>query len=173
MGTGFSKKKKEAKQMQQQFSKMQEKMMTMEATGSAGNGLVTITLTGEGDLKAIKINPECVDKEDIEGLELLIKAAFTDAQKKLKEQSSSEMPGIPPRTFWIEKLQEKPIICVKKICRFLCKGFSDWTFRSFHFRNLTLSYSLALSPSVTESNLLLCEIPLNELPILTDHQKHL
>jgi nucleoid-associated protein EbfC len=93
MGTGFSKKKKEARMMQQQFSQMQEKMNSIEAIGSAGNGLVTVTLTGEGELKAIKIKPECVDPEDVEGLELLIKAAYADASKSLKEQTPS-MPSL-------------------------------------------------------------------------------
>ena len=93
MGTGFSKKKKEAKLMQQQFSKIQSEMQNAEATGTAGNGLVTLTLTGNGALKQIKIKPECVDPEDIDGLEALIKAAHEDAQKKL--QSQTTMPDIP------------------------------------------------------------------------------
>lgn len=89
MGTGFSRKKKEAKMMQNQFSQIQEKMSHLEIKGSAGNGLVTITLTGEGEMKAIKIKPDCVDPEDVEGLEVLIKAAYHDAQKNLKEQTPS------------------------------------------------------------------------------------
>ena len=84
MGSGFARKKKEAKLMQQQFSQIQEQMMNMEVSGSAGGGLVTITLSGDGEMKSIKIKPDCVDKDDIEGLELLVKTAYTDAQKKLK-----------------------------------------------------------------------------------------
>lgn len=87
MGSGFSRKKKEAKLMQQQFSQLQEQMSQLEVKGTAGNGLVTVTLTGDGEMKTVKINPECVDKEDIEGLELLIKAAYQDAQKNLKSQT--------------------------------------------------------------------------------------
>lgn len=94
MGTGFSRKKKEAKLMQQQFSQIQDKMGSVEVTGAAGNGLVTITLMGNGEMKSIKIKPECVDKEDLEGLEILIKAAHSDAQKKLKENSPQGMEGL-------------------------------------------------------------------------------
>jgi hypothetical protein len=94
MGTGFSKKKKQAKMLQEQFSKMQTQMKETEVIGTAGNGLVSITLTGENELKQIKIKPECVDKEDIEGLEDLIKAAYKDASAKLKNQSP-QMPSIP------------------------------------------------------------------------------
>jgi nucleoid-associated protein EbfC len=94
MGTGFSRKKKEAKLMQQQFSQIQDKMSSVEVTGVAGNGLVIVTLTGNGEMKSIKIKPECVDKEDLEGLEILIKAAHADAQKKLKENSPQGMEGL-------------------------------------------------------------------------------
>lgn len=94
MGTGFSKKKKQARMLQEQFSKMQTELQNTEATGSAGNGLVTLVLTGENELKQIKIKPECVDPEDVEGLEDLIKAAYQDALNKLKSQSPS-IPGMP------------------------------------------------------------------------------
>ena len=94
MGSGFSRKKKEAKLMQQQFSQLQTQVTNMEVTGTAGGGLVTLTLKGDGSMKAIKINPECVDKEDVEGLELLIKAAYADAQQKINEQTPSGMPNI-------------------------------------------------------------------------------
>ncbi len=96
MGSGFARKKKEAKLMQQQFSQLQSQMSTMEVSGTAGGGLVTITLTGEGEMKSIKIKPDCVDKEDIDGLELLIKSAYGDAQKKLKENAP---PGLPQGLF--------------------------------------------------------------------------
>ena len=97
MGTGFSKKKKEAKLLQEQFAKMQTQMKEAEGVGSAGNGLVTITLDGDHQIKSIKIKPECVDPEDIEGLEDLIKAAFKDASEKLKSQTPSlpKLPGMP------------------------------------------------------------------------------
>lgn len=95
MGTGFSKKKKEAKLMQQQFQMLQGKLQNLEVTGTASQGLVTITLTGDGDMKQVKINPDCVDPEDVEGLELLIKTAYQDAQAKLKSQTPS-LPGMPP-----------------------------------------------------------------------------
>lgn len=96
MGTGFAKKKKEARAMQEQFTQMQGKMQEMEAIGTAGNGLVTLTLTGDHELKQIKIKPDCVDPEDIEGLEDLIKAAYKEASDKLKADSMSQMAGKMP-----------------------------------------------------------------------------
>ena len=96
MGSGFSKKKKQAKMLQEQFSKLQDQMQQTEVTGTAGNGLVTVTLNGDHEIKSLKIKPECVDAEDIEGLEDLIKSAFKDAAAKLKSQSMQGMPsGMP------------------------------------------------------------------------------
>ncbi|MBA3239590.1 MAG: YbaB/EbfC family nucleoid-associated protein [Parachlamydiaceae bacterium] len=102
MGSGFLKKKKQAREMQNQIMEMQSKMQNAEATGSAGNGLVTITLSTT-EIKMLKIKPECVDKDDIEGLEDLIKAAYKDAAAKLEAQQPSLPPGLaqglPPGLF--------------------------------------------------------------------------
>lgn len=94
MGSGFLKKKKQAKMFQQQLSQMQDslsdKLEQMEVTGSAGNGLVTVTLSGTHEVKKLHIKPECVDPEDVEGLETLIKAAFNDAAEQLKKMNESD-----------------------------------------------------------------------------------
>ena len=51
MGSGFSKLKKQAKQFESQYAKIQEEMRALEMTGTAGNGLVTLVLNGEHELK--------------------------------------------------------------------------------------------------------------------------
>lgn len=99
MGSGYAKKKKEARLLQQKFEKMQEQLKDVETTGSAGGGLVTITLNGEQEMKSIKIKPECVDPEDVEGLEDLIRAAYNDASQKLQRESVSGMPSDLPFGF--------------------------------------------------------------------------
>ncbi len=96
MGTGFSKKKKQAKILQEQLSQIQTQMNQVEVIGTAGNGLVTVTLNGENELKQIAIKPDCVDPEDVEGLQDLIKAAYGDALKKLKDKQSQNVPKMPP-----------------------------------------------------------------------------
>lgn len=95
MGTGFSKRKKEAKALQDQLSKLKSQMDTQEVSGTAGNGLVNITLTGDYTIKQLKIKPECVDPEDVEGLQDLIKAAYHDAKSKLDSNSMKGFSGIP------------------------------------------------------------------------------
>jgi DNA-binding YbaB/EbfC family protein len=91
MGSGFSKMKKQAKQFEAQYEKMREDLKQQEVTGTAGGGLVTVILTGDHALKKIDIKPACVDPNDVEGLQDLIKAAFDDANQKL-EQASGESP---------------------------------------------------------------------------------
>lgn len=81
MGSGFSKMKKQMRMMQDQMSQMKESLQNTLIQGTAGNGLVAVTINGEKDLKKISINPEC--SSDLEGLQDLILAAFEDASRKL------------------------------------------------------------------------------------------
>lgn len=93
MGTGFAKKKKQAKQLQEQMAKMQEDLQKMVVTGRAPNDLVTVTLNGEHEVQNVKIKRECVDPDDIDGLEALVRTAYNDAARQLKEAGGGG--GIP------------------------------------------------------------------------------
>lgn len=72
--------------MQAQMDQIRETLKHTEATGSAGNGLVSITLDGEKNMKKIAIKPECVTSDDVEGLQDLILAAFEDAKRKIDSE---------------------------------------------------------------------------------------
>jgi DNA-binding YbaB/EbfC family protein len=87
MGSGFSKMKKQARLLQQQYEQMQEEIKSISVTGSAGTGLVEVSMNGDKEVLNIKIKPDCVDKDDLEGLQDLILAACKDAYEKVKEQS--------------------------------------------------------------------------------------
>jgi nucleoid-associated protein EbfC len=89
MGSGFSKMKKQARMMQDQFGQIRENLKNTVSTGSAGNGLVSVTIDGEKALKTISIKPECVNPDDVEGLQDLIIAAFADAAQKLEKSQPS------------------------------------------------------------------------------------
>lgn len=95
MGSGFSKKKKQAKLMQNQLMQMQEQMKEITVTGTSGNGLIEIVINGDSEVLSVKIKPECVDPEDVEGLEDLIKSAMNNAQEKLKKDSNMNLKGLP------------------------------------------------------------------------------
>ena len=96
MGSGFSKMKKQARLMQEQLSQAKSKMETTLVEGSAGNGLVVVTLDGSKELKKIRIKPEC--GSDMEGLQDLILAAFEEAASKLQNQAP--IPGMPLGMPW-------------------------------------------------------------------------
>lgn len=82
--------------MQEQFSHMRDQLSSKIAEGSAGNGLVTVTLNGEKTLKKITIRPECVNPNDIEGLQDLIIAAFENAAQKLDAEEKTMNGGQLP-----------------------------------------------------------------------------
>lgn len=74
-----------AKEMQAKFQAMQEEMLLIEATGQSGGGLVTVTLSGRGDLKSIRIDPSLAKPEEVEILEDLLIAAHNDAKAKVDQ----------------------------------------------------------------------------------------
>lgn len=84
---------KQAKALQDQMAKAQEELSETELTGSAGGGLVTVTVTGKKQPVAVTIKPEAVDLDDLEMLEDLIVAALSDALGQADELEKQLMPG--------------------------------------------------------------------------------
>ena len=85
---------KQAKQMQAQMMKIQEKLADEKVDATVGGGMVTATFTGQGDIVAIKIDPEVINQEDKEMLEDLIVSAVNEGLKKSRELMSEKMGGI-------------------------------------------------------------------------------
>jgi DNA-binding YbaB/EbfC family protein len=81
----------QAQQLQQQLTSAQEELAEAEVSGSAGGGLVSATVSGSGELKALTIDPKAVDPEDTETLADLIVAAVRDANNKAGELASEKM----------------------------------------------------------------------------------
>ncbi len=78
-------------QMQKKMVQAQEELGNTNVEGSAGGGVVTVTMNGHREVQAIKISPEVVDPEDIEMLQDMVMAAITDASKKAEELSAAKM----------------------------------------------------------------------------------
>jgi DNA-binding YbaB/EbfC family protein len=76
---------REIQKMQQRLVKMQEDLEKSKFTGTAGGGAVTITMTGKFEITDVKIDPEAFSAEDIEELEVMVKAAAKDAFDKATE----------------------------------------------------------------------------------------
>ena len=94
MSAQLQKMMKQAQKMQSQLMKAQEELGKTEVEGTAGGSMVKVTLTGSGDLVAVKLAKEVVDPDDVEMLEDLILAAYQNAQEKVKEISGKAMGGI-------------------------------------------------------------------------------
>lgn len=89
MGSGYAKAKKQAKLMEQQLKTMRNELQNKKVTGTSSANLVTVVLNGGKELLEIKIQPECLDPNDPEGLQDLIKAACEDAYQQLSSEQSS------------------------------------------------------------------------------------
>ena len=81
---------KQAQKMQAQMAKIQEDLAGEQVEGSAGGGMVTVTANGQGDVVAVRIEPE-VAGDDVEMLEDLVLAAVNDALRKSKELANNRM----------------------------------------------------------------------------------
>jgi DNA-binding YbaB/EbfC family protein len=88
-----------AKEMQAKFEAMQQEVASIEATGQAGGGMVSVTLSGKMEMKALKIDPSLFKEDEVEILEDLILAAHNDAKVKveavLQEKTRAMTAGLP------------------------------------------------------------------------------
>jgi DNA-binding YbaB/EbfC family protein len=84
---------KQAQAMQKKMADAQEKVASSEFSGTSGGGMVSITISGKGEVRKIKIDPSLANKEEIEILEDLIIAAFGDAKKKADSSTEDVFSG--------------------------------------------------------------------------------
>jgi nucleoid-associated protein EbfC len=85
---------KQAQQMQVEMAKAQEQLKEETVEASAGGGMVTVTMTGDMQLREIKISPEAVDPEDVELLQDMVTAAVNEALRSAQELAEKKMGGI-------------------------------------------------------------------------------
>jgi hypothetical protein len=93
---------KQVQDMQARMQKLQEELGGIEIEGKAGAGLVTIVMSGKGEIKRVKIDPSLLKPDEVEILEDLIVAASADAKSKVEarmQEKMSEVTGglpLPP-----------------------------------------------------------------------------
>ena len=92
-GGGFdiSQLMQQAQQMQQKLVEAQEELANTEVTGTAGGGMVTATVNGGGELRALEIDPKVVDPDDVETLADLVIAAVRDASHNAQQLAAEKM----------------------------------------------------------------------------------
>src|SRR3990167_4546649 len=93
---------KEAQELQSRMAAMQEKLATVQITGSARGGTGRVTLDGKGEAKKVTIDPSLMAPGEEAVVEDLVRAALNDAKGKLEavvREKMSELTGglsLPP-----------------------------------------------------------------------------
>ena len=82
---------KQASQMQQKIADMQAELDAAIIEGSAGAGMVRISMNGKSELKSVRIDPKIVDPADVEMLQDLFMAAHADALRKAETVKADAM----------------------------------------------------------------------------------
>ncbi len=81
---------KQAQKMQQQAQQAQQELEESEFVVSSGGGMVEVVISGKKEIKSLKINPEIVDKEDVEMLEDMLLAALSAAVAEVNKATEEK-----------------------------------------------------------------------------------
>ncbi|WP_285447179.1 YbaB/EbfC family nucleoid-associated protein [Xanthomonas sp. LMC-A-07] len=79
----------QAQKMQENLQRAQEELAKLEVTGTAGGGMVSVTLTGSKECRKVRIDPSILSDQEM--AEDLIAAAFNDASNKIDAESKDRM----------------------------------------------------------------------------------
>ena len=85
---------RQAQKMQDDIAEVQAKLDETEFTASAGGGMIELVMTGGKVLKSVKLNPDCIDKDNPEDLEDIIVAGVNAVLTKVEEESAKEMEKV-------------------------------------------------------------------------------
>ena len=90
-GMNINKLMQEAKKMQADMEKSQEELVAREFEATAGGGAISVKVTGDKQIKEIKLKQDIVDPEDVEMLEDLIITCVNEALKKVDSAQAAQM----------------------------------------------------------------------------------
>ena len=81
----------QAQKMQEQLIAAQAELASAEVIGQAGNGLVQVTMTAAGEVRAVRIDPQVVDPDDVDTLQDLVVGALQDAARAAQQLQAEKM----------------------------------------------------------------------------------
>ena len=82
------------KQFQAAQERLQTEIAALEIEATAGGGMVKVTMDGQKSLRRLSIDPEVVNKDDVEMLQDLITAAVNDASRKVDAAIQEKIGGL-------------------------------------------------------------------------------
>lgn len=103
-GLNFSEMFKNLGSMKARAEELQQKMARLQITGEAGAGMVKVTVSGDGTVKNVKIEPSLLSPNDRDMLEELLIAAINEAQNKAREAMAHEMKSLTGSIPGLEKM---------------------------------------------------------------------
>ncbi|HJW76683.1 MAG TPA: YbaB/EbfC family nucleoid-associated protein [Thermoleophilia bacterium] len=93
MQQNFGKMMKQVQKMQEQMARAQEELAQETVTASAGGGMVTVAVTGNLEVREVRIEKEAVDPDDVEMLQDLVMAATNEALRSAQELAQKKLGG--------------------------------------------------------------------------------
>jgi len=93
MKGGLGKIMQQAQKMQEDMKNAQEELASIEVTGNAGGGMVSVVMTCRHDIRKVVIDPSLME-DDKEILEDLVAAAVNDAVRKVETTTQEKMSGL-------------------------------------------------------------------------------
>lgn len=85
---------KQAQQMQQKLSEIQEELEREQISASSGGGMVNVTMNGKQKITSIQIDPQIVNPDDVNMLQDLIQIAVNEAQDRVQEMVKERMSSL-------------------------------------------------------------------------------
>ena len=90
----FGDPRKLMKQLQQAQERLQEEIAALEVEASSGGGMVSVVMDGQKNVRSLRIDPEAVNKDDVEMLQDLVVAAINEAARKVDEAVKEKVGGL-------------------------------------------------------------------------------
>jgi nucleoid-associated protein EbfC len=91
MGKGLGDLMKQAQKLQSRMMALQEELAGKTVEATAGGGMVSVVVNGKQEIVALKIDPEVVNRQEIEMLQDLVIAAVNDGIRRAQQMCSDEM----------------------------------------------------------------------------------
>jgi len=85
---------KQVQQMQAKMQEVQTELEKAEVEATSGGGMVKVICNGKNEIVSIKIDPEVVNKDDVEMLQDLVLAAVNSAREKVQEMQTEKMSAL-------------------------------------------------------------------------------